>query len=256
MLLTGKQVKELAAARGWLLVKFLPFGNLEGEGREGYKYKYGLNIPKETVNLSSVETCCGGGLYFTYVRKGKFNVWHDTYAYTVSVPDDARVYFYKEEVKFKTNVLYIERGWNTEEYEEYLYMFLGWLQHISQTPELCLAEVQKNSNALQYIKEQTPEICLTAVKLRGYALEYVINQTPEICLAAVQRNGCALYYVKEQTPEICLAAVQQDTNALKFVKQRMPECTYAVVQLPDMYLSKIKFGEEPRPPTPRFCLIL
>ena len=76
-----------------------------------------------------------------------------------------------------------------------------------QTPELCLAAVQQNEQALEYVKVQTPELCLAAVQQNGYALEYVKVQTSEICLAAVQQNGYALHFVKEQTPELGLAAV-------------------------------------------------
>ena len=54
---------------------------------------------------------------------------------------------------------------------------------------------------------QTPEICLAAVQQNGYALEYVKEQTPVICLDAVQKNELALQFVKEQTPIICMAAV-------------------------------------------------
>lgn len=54
--------------------------------------------------------------------------------------------------------------------------------------------------------EQTPEVCLAAVRQNGQALKFVKEQTPEICLAAVQRDSHALIYVKEETPEICLAA--------------------------------------------------
>ena len=101
MQLTGKQVKQLADKYGWQLVKFLPFKNLEGTGRGGYKYKYGLNKP-DFVNLSPTYTCCAGGLYFTYIKEGIPNAWADRYVYQVSVPDDARVYFYEMEAKFKT----------------------------------------------------------------------------------------------------------------------------------------------------------
>jgi hypothetical protein len=45
---------------------------------------------------------------------------------------------------------------------------------------------------------QTPEICLAAVQLDGSALQFVNNQTPEICLAAVTQNGLALDYVTVQ----------------------------------------------------------
>ena len=230
MLLTGKQLKEMAAERGWLLVKFLPFENLEGVGRDDYRYKYGLNTPAEHINLSPEDTCCAGGLYFTYVKKGEKNNWVKDYAYKVSVPDNTNVYFYEDEVKFKTSALIIEREWN-QEYGEYIDLNPEWLKIIKeQMPEICLAAVQKCGKLLCYVKEQTPEICLAAVQQNGWALKCVKEQTLEICLAAVQQNGWALTFIKEQVPETCLAAVQQEGLVLKYVKKQTPEICLAAVQ--------------------------
>jgi hypothetical protein len=93
------------------------------------------------------------------------------------------------------------------------------LEHVqNQTPEICMAAVQNDGHALVYVKEQTPEICLAAVQGNAWALQFVEEQTPEICLAAVRQNGYALMSVKEQTHEICLAAIQQDPNALQYVR--------------------------------------
>ena len=288
MLLTGKQVKELAAARGWLLVKFLPLKNLDGTGFGGYKYKYGLNIPAEPLDLS---TRGPGGLYFTYVKKEEKNQWADAYAYQVSVPDDAGVYFDESEVKFKASALLIEREWK-EEYRDYIHLNSWWLTFIEQTeeiclsavkecvhainyvkdqtpaiclaavqeyshnltkikkqtPEICLVAVQQNGQTLQYVREQTPEICIAAVRQCGLALRYVKEQTPEICLVAVQQDGWMLEYVKEQTPEICLAAVQQDGFALRYVKEQTPEICLAAVQQDGCALKYVK--EQ----TPEICL--
>ena len=37
----------------------------------------------------------------------------------------------------------------------------------------CLKAVERNGDALQYVKEQTEAICLKAVENDGYALQYV-----------------------------------------------------------------------------------
>nr|QBK87464.1 MAG: protein of unknown function DUF4116 [Marseillevirus LCMAC201] len=67
-----------------------------------------------------------------------------------------------------------------------------------QTPEICLATVKENDEAVRFVKQQTEE---SAVGASRYA----------VCLAAVQTNGWALEYVKVQTPEICVtAASEQD----------------------------------------------
>jgi hypothetical protein len=68
---------------------------------------------------------------------------------------------------------------------------------IIQTPESSLASVQKDGNALVWVKEQTPEICLAAVQQNGLALKYVKEQTAEICLAAILQNKDAIQYVKK-----------------------------------------------------------
>jgi hypothetical protein len=81
----------------------------------------------------------------------------------------------------------------------------------------CLKAVERNGDALRYVKEQTEAICLKAVEQDGNALQYVKEQTEAICLKAVERNGNALRYVKEQTEAICLKAVEQDGNALRYV---------------------------------------
>ena len=67
--------------------------------------------------------------------------------------------------------------------------------------KLCLAAVQQNGDALQYVQNQTPEICLAAVKENGNALLYVQTQTPEICLEAVKQTKKAYAYVQ---PQICI----------------------------------------------------
>ena len=107
---------------------------------------------------------------------------------------------------------------------------LGLYAMPEQTPEVCLAVVQKDGNALKYVKHQTPEICLAAVKNNGASLRFVEEQTPKICLAAVRQNGLTLSYVKDQTPQICMAAVKRNGEALQFVKNQTPEICLAAVQ--------------------------
>jgi len=52
---------------------------------------------------------------------------------------------------------------------------------------------------LEEIKDlQTPELCMAAVTQNGDALKYVEYQTPELCMAAVQQTGRALQYVNTQ----------------------------------------------------------
>ena len=58
---------------------------------------------------------------------------------------------------------------------------------------------------------------LKAVERNSYALQYVKEQTEAVCLKAVERNSYALRYVKEQTEAVCLKAVESDGDALRYV---------------------------------------
>jgi hypothetical protein len=76
--------------------------------------------------------------------------------------------------------------------EEYILKFCGILKL-----EEALKAVERNGDALRYVKEQTEAVCLKAVERNGYALQYVKEQTEAVCLKAVERNGDALQYVLE-----------------------------------------------------------
>jgi hypothetical protein len=87
---------------------------------------------------------------------------------------------------------------------------------------LCLAAVQSNGLALQYITGdvQTDAICRAALQSNGLALQYVARQTRELCLVAVRQNGEALAYVSHPTDELCREAVRQTGRALSLCKSR------------------------------------
>lgn len=83
-----------------------------------------------------------------------------------------------------------------------------------------LEAVREDWRILKHIRldEETPDVCMAAVKQNGNALKFVDNQTPEICMAAVKQDGNALRFVEEQTPEICIAAIKQNGKAMEFVE--------------------------------------
>jgi hypothetical protein len=54
-----------------------------------------------------------------------------------------------------------------------------------------------------FMEDQTPEMCMAAVEQNGLALQYVKDQTDEICMEAVKQNGRALRNIKELSHEIC-----------------------------------------------------
>ena len=79
-----------------------------------------------------------------------------------------------------------------------------------QTEELCVAAItsdtyavmgENSAEVLRYVVHQTPAMCLAAVETDGRALEYVAVQTPEIVRAALARTPEAARFVK---PRLCI----------------------------------------------------
>lgn len=104
-IISGKEFKELANKMGWTLVKYLHSNNLEipqSSYGGNFHYKYGLNKPTY-VEIDLYTSCCGGGLYFTYLE----SEYHKRdFKFSVTVPDDARVLL-ESGRKFKTDKLII-----------------------------------------------------------------------------------------------------------------------------------------------------
>ena len=135
------------------------------ENHNKYQFKTGLNI--DSLPFNPEGECQPGGIYFCLLED--LSLWlhyNDQimfYVRFVTIPADAQVWL--ETNKFKTNQLILGdrtkitdlEVWNDSSY---------WL-----------TIVQKNGLALQYVKEKTPEICLAAVQQNSCAWEYV----PEIC---------------------------------------------------------------------------
>ena len=63
------------------------------------------------------------------------------------------------------------------------------------TVDAAIKAVERNSDALRYVKDQTEAVCIKAVESDGYALRYVKDQTEAVCIKAVERNSDALQYV-------------------------------------------------------------
>lgn len=98
----------------------------------------------------------------------------------------------------------------------------------NKTPEICMAAVERNGYALEFVPEdkKTHELCLSAVNgFIGYALKYVPEsmKTENICRIAVENVGDALEYVPEdkKTYELCLTAVRGNGPALQYVPESM-----------------------------------
>lgn len=123
-------------------------------------------------------------------------------------------------------------------------------QKLFLKPKLCLAAVQQNGFALEYVPEslKTWEVCFAAAKESQHALAFVQEElkTSDFCLAAVQRHGRALEFVPEKlkTPELYFNAVQSNGSALEFVPEVLitPEISLAAVQSNGYALKYIPTG--------------
>ncbi|KTD60911.1 hypothetical protein Lsan_1916 [Legionella santicrucis] len=107
--------------------------------------------------------------------------------------------------------------------------------------KICLAVVQNNGSALQYVrsdglsKDDYAKICLAAVQNDSWALEYVKSDRlsredyAKICLAAVQNENWAIGYINvdglnnDDYGKICLVAVQNEglTLPLQYVNSNV-----------------------------------
>lgn len=54
---------------------------------------------------------------------------------------------------------------------------------------MCLMEVKKDGNTLQFVRKQNEEICLSAVLENDNSFIYAKEKTPEICLAIAKKRA-------------------------------------------------------------------
>jgi len=85
------------------------------------------------------------------------------------------------------------------------------LKNAFSTEALCLAEVQKNGRALQYVPEEfkTEALCFAAVQQDGWALAFVPEnlKTVDLCSAAMKHN-----YYRDSPMKFVPEALQKDVQ--------------------------------------------
>lgn len=86
--------------------------------------------------------------------------------------------------------------------------------------DICMAAIQNNPMALEFIDNQTIEHCMVAVSLNGLALKYCTIKNTALYEIAINNNPMALEFVDDQTNELCMLAVKQNPMTLKFVKNK------------------------------------
>ena len=105
-----------------------------------------------------------------------------------------------------------------------------------------LAAVNRNGDAIRFIKNPSPEVQLAAVKQRGLVIDYIENPSLEVQLAAVNQNGWAIQYIKNPSPEVELAAVKGYGRAIQFIENPSHELITlpSVIKIKDLYDNLIK----------------
>lgn len=168
--ITGAKLKELTNQ-----TKFYKMIN-----NHAYHYDFQYKIGKNTdINeLSPIDSCTSGGLYFTTFQfLGFFMSFGNTIA-TVEIDDDEDIYIEQKKFKCKSFTITNVRNIRLEEYKYFLCTDGLLLKHMSsheKTPEICEIAVCSNGAALQYVPHwlQTDEILEMAVKSSGFAIYFV-----------------------------------------------------------------------------------
>jgi hypothetical protein len=111
----------------------------------GFKYQRGLNI--DTVPFNPTGSCLPGGLYFSDKENIVNYLGHGKLIAYLELPEDARIYKDPDGNKWKADKIIIKDIKNIEDFE-------GWTEY-----EFCVAVVENDVKALQYVKEQADKIC-------------------------------------------------------------------------------------------------
>ncbi len=234
MIVNGKDFRQMAAASQWILIKFLPFDDLDGVGINGYVYNYGRNIPLEPISVNMFEVCTEGGLYFTKIETAKFPIqWVQKYVYLVDVPDDAYVACY-ECNKFKSSELIIISQLDNHIYQPYCAKYPYLLQYLDvQPPDLCLMAIRKEPTLLRFIKRPTPEICMEAIKRNPKTILFIEEPTYEMYMLAIEKDPFLVAHLRNLPEEVNIAAVKKNWRVLQQIPIQTPRvCIEAILQSP------------------------
>ena len=144
-----------------------------------------------------------------------------------------------------------------------------------QTSEVCLAAINQDSDALQFVKypsnkltsEDYKEICKTAIKQNFFTTEYVKYKnilTPldykEICMSAVLESGATLMYIDnhylspEDYNEICITAMKNG-GILRDTYVQTPEIIKAAVNYDGYNLENVHNQSMPYEDYKEICML-
>ena len=79
--------------------------------------------------------------------------------------------------------------------------------------------IKKDGSLLKNVAKefQTEKICMAAIQQNKWAFDYVANQTCKLCEMAVNKNPHSLNRVKNKTFWLCCEAVHKDETCLYYV---------------------------------------
>ena len=104
-----------------------------------------------------------------------------------------------------------------------------------QTEEICIAAIEQNTLALEFVNDKTEKICKVALKINPYLLRTIKDQTEEMCLVAMEGNIFMMEYVKNQTPRIIEKAMEKLPFAFVYIKHKTEDlCLRTVKKYPEL----------------------
>ena len=112
-----------------------------------------------------------------------------------------------------------------------------------QTYKICIAAINKNAYALQYVREQTLELCTRAINKNIRALQYVHADHIDTCKEFIRekyKNSTIEFNINTE----CLICLQEEKCAISCCKQNICECCLRqIVKCPICRTELIKFAD-------------
>ena len=106
--------------------------------------------------------------------------------------------------------------------------------------QLQLMAVQKDGQAIQFIKNPSEEVQMAAVKQDALSIQYIKNPSEELQLMAVQQNGCSIQYIKNPSEQVQLMAVKRYGGNIICIKNPTEKVQLEVVKQDGQYIQYIK----------------
>lgn len=93
-----------------------------------------------------------------------------------------------------------------------------------------LAAIQKDTNAIKYIKNPSEAVQLAAVKKNGWSIQHIKNPSEEVQLAAIAQDAYAIRNIIEPSEKVQLAAVQKSAFPIGNISNPTEAVQLAAIQ--------------------------